>query len=156
MTGADQIEIDLAGVVVCTPAWACTRLPGSGGGHPSMHYHIARARGGDEWLVHRPCLRVHASRLPGNKLASVDTGAGDPPAADPCGCGGCCLEPCIRARGSGGITGTRITHHAGKGHSDGKGRVHCLCIPDCTCVYVCMFMYMRACMCVCTHPRMRT
>ena len=47
MTGADQSKIDHAGVVVCAPAWACTRLRGSGGGHPGMYYHLTSAGGGE-------------------------------------------------------------------------------------------------------------
>ena len=65
MTGADQSKIDHAGVVVCAPAWACTRLRGSGGGHPGMYYHLPSAWGGHDARVHRPRLRVpythHAS-----------------------------------------------------------------------------------------------
>ena len=65
MTGADQIEIDHAGVVVCTPAWACTRLPGSGGGHPSMHYHLASASGGGMTGLYtdRACVYTHHACL---------------------------------------------------------------------------------------------
>ena len=44
MTGADQSKIDHAGVVVCAPAWACTRLRGSGGGHPGMYDHLTSGR----------------------------------------------------------------------------------------------------------------
>ena len=46
MTGADQSKIDHEGVDVCAPAWACTRLRGSGGGHPGMYDHLTSAGGG--------------------------------------------------------------------------------------------------------------
>ena len=147
-----------------TRAWLCARQRGRV--HACVALAVATpaciitspARGGGCRACTQTTLActVHTSRQRGHKLSSVHTGAGDPPAADPCRCGGCCLEPCIRARGSGGTTVTRAAHHAGQGHSDGQGRVLCYCIPDCTCVYVCMYMWMRACMCVRTCPRMRT
>ena len=141
MAGADQSNIDHEGVVVCAPAWACTRLRGSGGGHPGMYYHLTSARGGHDARVHRPRLRVpytHHASVAISSRACIQVLA-TPRQLIPADAEAVVLNLASEQEAPVGPLSHALPTMQGKDILTGKV-VLCHCIPDCTCVYVCMYM----------------